>query len=154
MGSGNTAIIGTCTSGIMYLPGLPALVLNRMYPRLGLWSPLAGLLIMCLSLALSSLATTVTQLIATQGLLYAVGGSVGYLPCIPYMDEWFVSRKGLAYGIMWFGTGLAGVVLPLLLEYLRAFNLRFALSAPFVLYQLANVVEAAGFFLPGIYLPS
>lgn len=194
MGSGNIAIIGTCTSGIMYLSGLPALVLNRMYPGLGRWLPVAGLLIMCLSLALSSLATTVTQLIATQGVLYAVGGSIGYLPCILYMDEWFVRRKGLAYGIMWSGTGLAGVVLPLLLEYLlsayghqttlrvwacalfvltaplayfikprlppspvthlRAFNLRFALSAPFALYQLANVVEAAGFFLPGIYLPS
>ncbi|KAL1872127.1 hypothetical protein Daus18300_004497 [Diaporthe australafricana] len=194
MGSGNIAIIGTCTSGIMYLSGLPALVLNRMYPRVGRWLPVAGLLVMCLSLALSSLATTVTQLIATQGVLYAVGGSIGYLPCILYMDEWFVKRKGLAYGIMWSGTGLAGVILPLLLEYLlntygyettlrvwacslfvltaplayfikprlppspvthlRSFNLRFALSTPFVLYQLANVVEAVGFFLPGIYLPS
>lgn len=92
----------------MYLSGLPALVLNRMYPRLGRWSPMVGLLIMCLSLALSSFATTVTQLIATQGVLYAVGGSIGYLPCILYMDEWFVRRKGLAYGIMWSGTGLAG----------------------------------------------
>lgn len=193
-GSGNIAIIGTCTSGIMYLSGLPALVLNRMYPRLGRWSPMVGLLIMCLSLALSSFATTVTQLIATQGVLYAVGGSIGYLPCILYMDEWFVRRKGLAYGIMWSGTGLAGVILPLLLEYLlsayghqttlrvwacalfvltaplayfikprlppspvthlRSFNLRFAMSTPFILYQLANVVEAIGFFLPGIYLPS
>lgn len=31
-GSGNIAIIGTCTSGIMYLSGLPALVLNRIVP--------------------------------------------------------------------------------------------------------------------------
>ncbi|KAG6362160.1 hypothetical protein INS49_010390 [Diaporthe citri] len=80
-GSGNIAIVGTCTSGIMYLSGLPALVLNRMYPRLGRWSPMVGLLIMCLSLALSSFSTTVTQLIATQGVLYAIGGSIGYLPC-------------------------------------------------------------------------
>ncbi|KAI0187146.1 major facilitator superfamily domain-containing protein [Astrocystis sublimbata] len=35
-----------------------------------------------------------------------------------YLNEWFVKRKGLAYGIMWSGTGLAGVVLPLLLESL------------------------------------
>ncbi|KAM4056919.1 major facilitator superfamily protein [Hirsutella rhossiliensis] len=34
------------------------------------------------------------------------------------MDEWFVKRKGFAYGIMWSGTGLAGFVLPLLLEHL------------------------------------
>ncbi|KKY31193.1 putative major facilitator superfamily transporter [Diaporthe ampelina] len=115
-GASNIAIIGTCTSGIMYLSGLPALVLNRMHPRLSRWSPTVGLLITCLSLALSSLATTVTQLVATQGVLCAVGGSIGYLPCILYMDEWFVRRKGLAYGIMWSGTGLAGAILPLLLE--------------------------------------
>lgn len=34
------------------------------------------------------------------------------------MDEWFIKRKGLAYGIMWSGTGLAGVVLPLFMESL------------------------------------
>lgn len=33
-------------------------------------------------------------------------------------QEWFVKRKGLAYGIMWSGTSLAGVVLPLVLERL------------------------------------
>ncbi|KAI0024301.1 MFS general substrate transporter [Xylariomycetidae sp. FL0641] len=110
------------------------------------------------------------------------------------MDEWFVKRKGFAYGIMWSGTGLAGVVLPLLMEHLlarygfrttlrlwagllfgltaplawfvkprlpasgatraRPFpDLRFARRAPFLLYQAANVAEAAGFFLPGLYLP-
>ncbi|KAI3393621.1 hypothetical protein diail_3885 [Diaporthe ilicicola] len=100
MGSGNIAIIGTCMSGIMYQSRLPALILNRMYPRMGRWLPMAGLLTMRLSLALSSFATTVTQLIATQGVLNAVGGPIGYLPCILYMDEWFVKRKGLAYGIM------------------------------------------------------
>lgn len=34
------------------------------------------------------------------------------------MDEWLVKRKGLAYGVMWPGTGLAGVVLPLSMESL------------------------------------
>lgn len=33
-------------------------------------------------------------------------------------QEWFVKRKGLAYGIMWSGTSLAGVVLPPVLERL------------------------------------
>lgn len=110
-----------------------------------------------------------------------------------YIDEWFVKRKGLAYGIMWSGTSLAGVVLPLVLERLlesygyewtviiwaaalfaitaplawyikpripplpvrsvRSFNLRFALSRRFLLYQLSNTIEAIGFYIPGIYVP-
>lgn len=34
------------------------------------------------------------------------------------------------------------------------FRMRFAISRRFLLYQTANVVEATGYFLPGIYLPT
>jgi predicted MFS family arabinose efflux permease len=32
--------------------------------------------------------------------------------------EWFVQRRGLAFGIMWAGTGISGTVLPFLLQWL------------------------------------
>ncbi|KAK7701522.1 hypothetical protein SLS64_010267 [Diaporthe eres] len=32
--------------------------------------------------------------------------------------------------------------------------MRFAISKRFILYQTANVIEATGYFLPGIYLPT
>lgn len=60
-----------------------------------------GLLIMCLSLGLSSLSQTVPHLIVSQGLFYAIGAALCYSPTITFMDEWFVKRKGLAFGIMW-----------------------------------------------------
>jgi MFS family permease len=178
----------------MYLDGPLAMAMLRLFPRFGRWSPILGLLIMCLALALSSFSTSVTHLVITQGVFYALGGSVAYMPCIVYMDEWFVRRKGLAYGIMWSGTGLAGVVLPLLLQRLldaygfqttlrlwagavfvltaplayfikprlplsaathaKPFDLRFVFTRTFAMHQVANVIEAFGFFLPGIYLPS
>ncbi|KAB5515445.1 MFS monocarboxylate transporter [Coniochaeta sp. 2T2.1] len=193
-GSPSIAVIGTCAMGLMYLTGPLTMSFLRLYPRVGRWSPIAGLLVMCLGLAMSSFSTTVTHLIVTQGVFYAVGGSVAYSPCIVYMDEWFVRRKGLAYGIMWSGTGLAGVVLPLLLQSLldkygfettlrlwavvvfvltaplayyikprlpvsaathrRPFDLGFVFTRTFLVHEAANVVEAFGFFLPGIYLPS
>jgi MFS family permease len=180
--------------GIMYLDVPLTMAFLRLYPRLGRWSPIAGLLVMCLGLAMSSFSTSVTHLIITQGVFYAVGGSIAYSPCIVYMDEWFVKKKGLAYGIMWSGTGLAGVVLPLLLQSLlgrygfettlrlwavvvfvltaplayyikprlplsaathsKPFDLRFVFTRTFAVYQIANIIEAFGFFLPGIYLPS
>lgn len=117
-GSSAIANIGTCCSGLMYLCGFPALILNRMYPRWARYSPLIGLFILCAGLCVSAWATTVTQLILTQGVVYGVGGAIAYTPCTMYIDEWFVKRKGLAYGIMWSGTSLAGVILPLLLERL------------------------------------
>ena len=92
----------------MYL-GLPfTMSLQRLYPKQSRWSPIIGLFIMCIALALSSFSQNTTHLILTQGVLYAIGGSISYCPCILYMDEWFAKRKGFAFGIMWSGTGLAG----------------------------------------------
>lgn len=105
----------------MYL-GLPLIIaLLRLCPRQARYPPppAIGITLMCAALGLSSLSQTTTHLIVTQGILYAVGGSVAYCPCILYMDEWFVRRKGLAHGsIMWSGTGLGGITTPLLLEFL------------------------------------
>lgn len=89
-----------------------------MCPRWARYSPLIGLVILCAALCASAWATSVTQLIITQGIFYGIGGAIAYTPCTMYIDEWFVKRKGLAYGIMWSGTSLAGVVLPLILERL------------------------------------
>lgn len=83
---------------------------------------------MCISLGLSSFCNTVPQLVATQGLLYGIGGSMAYSPIIQFLDEWFVARRGFAYGIMWAGTGLGGVFIPFLLQFLLdKFGFRVAL---------------------------
>ncbi|KAI0479608.1 major facilitator superfamily domain-containing protein [Xylaria cf. heliscus] len=190
----NIAIIGTTTMGVMYLASPIIMGLCRKYGRWARWTPHLGLVTMSVALALSSFSTSTTHLILTQGVFYGLGGGITYCPCIMYLNEWFVKRKGLAYGIMWSGTGLAGVILPLVLESLlnalgfrntlrlwagllfaitaplsffikprippsatsqvRTFNLWFLLTPAFLVYQTANIVEAMGFFLPGIYLPT
>jgi predicted MFS family arabinose efflux permease len=38
------------------------------------------------------------------------------MPTIVILEEWFVRRKGLAFGIMWSGTGVAGVTTPFFLS--------------------------------------
>lgn len=164
------------------------------YKRLGCG---LGVGIMCLALGLSSLSTNVTHLIITQGVIYALGGSIAYSPCILLMEDWFDKRRGLAFGVMWAGTGLGGVVLPIVMQQLldrygfrtalRAFatalflltaplvrfvkprvpitsdrnqpspsspNLWFLITSTFALFELCNIVEALGFFLPSLYLPT
>ncbi|RFU74579.1 hypothetical protein TARUN_7667 [Trichoderma arundinaceum] len=194
-GSSSIAAIGTTAMGTMYLSAPFVFPLMRIYPKQNRYGPTVGLLIMCTALALSSFSQAVWHLIVTQGVLFAVGGSICYGPCILYMDEWFVKRKGLAFGVMWSGTGLGGFAIPMLLEFLLGrYGLRttlriwavalFVLTIPvvyfikprlpvtaasaqfklsklgflfdrsFLLYQVANTVEALGFFLPGLYLPS
>ncbi|KAK4461229.1 major facilitator superfamily domain-containing protein [Cladorrhinum samala] len=193
-GSANIAVVGTSTLGVMYIATPFVITLCRLRPRLARWFTLGGLVVASLVMGLSSLCTTVTQLIATQGVLFGIAGCFAYSPCILYIDEWFVRRKGLAYGIMWSAAGFGGVVLPLLLEFLlenygfqtalrvwagilfvfsiplslfvkprlpysaatnlRPFNMRCVLSRRFLLHQFANVIQATGYFLPGVYLPS
>lgn len=70
-------------------------------PRTKLWAAPIGFLIMCLALGLSSLATNTGHLIASQGVAYGIGASIAYAPTIVFMEDWFVRRRGLAFGIMW-----------------------------------------------------
>ena len=60
-----------------------------------------GVATMTLALMASSFSKEVWHLILTQGLLYAIGGLLIYNPVLLFLDEWFVRRKGLAFGIMW-----------------------------------------------------
>ncbi|KAL2187315.1 MFS general substrate transporter [Thermothelomyces heterothallicus CBS 203.75] len=203
-GDGNIAVIGTTTLGVMYILTPFVIALSRLRPRWARYFTLGGLTFASLTIGLSSLATTTAQLIATQGVLFGLGGCFAYCPSIIYTDEWFARRKGMAYGIMWSAAGFGGAVLPLVLEaLLTAYGFRTALRvwavvlflfAPplsyfvrprlplsaaaatsgrlsafknvsralsrrrqrrrLLLYQLANVVQATGYFLPGVYLPS
>lgn len=57
------------------------------------------------------------HLILTQGILYGIGGALLYNPFLFYLDEWFIKRKGLAYGIFFSGTGLCGSFIPAILEW-------------------------------------
>lgn len=178
----------------MYIGSPFVYAVCRLYPRQARWFTLAGLIIASLGLAMSSFCNSVPQLIGTQGILFGVGGCIAYCPCTLYIDEWFVRRKGLAYGIVWSAAGVGGVILPPILEALldnlgfqtatricagilfacsaplsffikprlphsavihrRPLDMRFVKSKLYCLHQLANVVQATGYFLPSIFLPT
>lgn len=52
------------------------------------------------------------HLILTQGVLCAIGNGLVFSPTTLYLDQWFIQRKGLAYGIMWAAKSICGVALP------------------------------------------
>ncbi|GLA71326.1 hypothetical protein AtubIFM55763_001696 [Aspergillus tubingensis] len=51
-------------------------------------------------------------MIVTQGVICGLGNGLVFSPTTLYLDQWFVRRKGLAYGIMWAGKSICGVALP------------------------------------------
>jgi MFS family permease len=109
----------------MYLGAPFAFFALQAWPRFRRVSSIAGLTIITVALVASSFSTTVWHLILTQGILYAVGGSLLYSPAILYVDEWFVKRKGFAYGVMWAGTGCSGIVVPFVMSWgLEAYGFR------------------------------
>ncbi|KAF7716590.1 Uncharacterized protein PECH_004399 [Penicillium ucsense] len=192
--SGNIAVVGTCAMGISYMLLPVAFILLHAVPRLKLWAAPIGFVIMCLALSLSSFATSTSHLIVSQGVAYGIGASLAYAPTIVFMDDWFVQRKGLAFGIMWAGTGISGIILPIVLQWMlnafgpqttlrawsvtlmllggpllyfvrprlpisrssrtRPFDFKFLRDSTFLVYQTGNILEAVGYFLPTIYLPS
>jgi MFS family permease len=86
--------------GLMYLSAPLVYTLLHRYPQMKRPCVMIGLIIMSLALGLGSLSQTVPHLIVTQGIFYAVGGSLVYSPTVMFMDEWFVKRKGLAFGVL------------------------------------------------------
>lgn len=101
----------------MYLTAPLVSILLQSYPHQRRhWASL-GFAILVIALVSSSFAARIWHLIVTQGVLYAVGGSLVYFPTIVYLDEWFIRRKGFAFGIMWAGTGASGVCVPFVMNW-------------------------------------
>ena len=103
-------------------------VVLRRFPHHRKHSAVLGFPILLASLIGASFANTIPQLFLTQGVLYSIGGSIHYYPVFLYLDEWFVARKGFAYGVVWAGASTSGVIIPLLMEWLlEKYGFRIAL---------------------------
>ena len=106
----------------MYLGAPFSFALLQRFPLRRRHCAVVGLFTMIIGLVASSFATRVSHLILTQGVLYAIGGSMLCTPTIIFLDEWFIGRKGLAFGVMWAGTGnhpLIRIKLKTSSDYLR-----------------------------------
>lgn len=114
----------------MYLASpLMFLILQR-YPQVRRKACIYGLLTVSVALVASSFCRTIPTLIATQGVLYAIGGGFLYYPIFFFIDEWFVTRKGFAFGIMWGGSGVGGLTGPLVMsKLLAAYGFKFMIRA-------------------------
>lgn len=103
--------------GLLYFLSPVAVLAMQRWPTHRMLMTLAGLTLITVSLVLASSSTQVTELVLTQGALYGIGGAFVYNPFIFYLDEWFIERKGLAFGILWAGTGISGTIIPVVMDW-------------------------------------
>lgn len=102
----------TLHQGILYLLSPVTFTLLTRYPRLQAYCCPAGLVITVLGSLLSSFSKKIWHLIATQGVMCAIGNGLLFSPASLYLDQWFIRKKGLALGIMWAAKSVTGVTLP------------------------------------------
>jgi MFS family permease len=113
-----TGIIGTTSNGVMYLsmPLLFALFTKR-WARYRQTAAICGALIACASFILSSRSQHVWHLIATQGVLAALGCALMYSPLTLTLGEWFntenrICNRAVAFGICLSSKNIVGSVCP------------------------------------------
>ena len=83
-----------------------------------------------LGLVAGSFADRLGTLILTQGVMYGIGFLIFYYPIITMVDEYWVRRRGMAYGFLCSASGASGAVMPLVLQaLLREFGYRTTLRA-------------------------
>ena len=111
-------LIGTCGTGLAYIGGLVVFPVYQRWPSTRMYSFYLGLPLVALSMLVASFATHIAHLILTQGVFYGVAGTLMYNPVLLLLQEWFIVRKGLAFGVMWAGTGIAGVTVPFVVSAL------------------------------------
>lgn len=85
----------------------------------------AGTLLVGLGYGLVSLISVPWHFYVCFGLMVGIGMGTAYVPPVSIVTRWFVSRKGLALGIVASGVGVGQMVMPPLVKYwINAFGWR------------------------------
>ncbi|KAF1739260.1 Monocarboxylate transporter 12 [Beauveria bassiana] len=125
-------VVGTIASGLGYL-GAPVVMLlvqrHQQWLRPMIWIGCKSLLlfttsnklrrpICILSLVAGSFATTLEMLILTQGVAYGLGFLIFYYPILHMVSEYWVARRGMAFGILCGASGISGTAMPFVVQAL------------------------------------
>ncbi|KAI4193695.1 MAG: hypothetical protein LQ348_002799 [Seirophora lacunosa] len=114
----HVTIVGTMASGIPYLGAPFMAVFVRRYQRYRNQMIWAGWPLCIAALVAGSFANTIGALIVTQGIMYGTGFLIFYYPIISIVTEWWIQRRGMAFGIITSAAGASGIAMPLIIETL------------------------------------
>jgi predicted MFS family arabinose efflux permease len=124
------SIVGTSASGISYLGAPVVIPLIRRWSRYRTHMILVGWPLCIAGLIAGSFADRLGTLILTQGVMYGIGFIIFYYPILSMVDEFWIKRRGMAYGLLCSASGASGAVTPLVLQaLLRRFGHRTTLRA-------------------------
>lgn len=114
------SVVGTTASGLGYLGApliLPFIQRWQRWQRQMIW---VGWSICIAGLVLGSFASTLEVLVLTQGVAYGLGFLIFYYPILSMVNEYWVARRGMAYGVLCGASGVSGSAMPFALQALLA----------------------------------
>ncbi|KAL1922453.1 uncharacterized protein VTP21DRAFT_9992 [Calcarisporiella thermophila] len=103
-----------------------------------------GACLMPLGLLLASFVTEQWQLYFTLGIMYGVGSGLLFYPIIGILPQYFVKNRGLAMGIGAAGSGIGGLALSPMTQYLiDRYDFRWSLRIVAIMSFVAFVISSS-----------
>ncbi|KAL2816013.1 major facilitator superfamily domain-containing protein [Aspergillus cavernicola] len=122
----NELLRGYSTSTVSWIPSLEIFFMMGMGPVVGVlydrygprWLLLAGSVMHVFGIMMTSISTDYYQILLAQGLCSALGVSMIFQPSVTCAAGWFDHKRGAAFGIIFTGSSIGGIVLPILVTHL------------------------------------
>lgn len=112
------SVIGTVASGMSYMAAPIIIPIVKRYSRYRRYMIWFGWSLSLLSLVAGSFAKNLGTLILTQGVGYGLGFIIFYYPILSMINEFWIARRGAAYGLLCSASGVSGAALPIGLQTL------------------------------------
>ncbi|EQB48170.1 Mch2p [Colletotrichum gloeosporioides Cg-14] len=127
---GNQLVASTGLLVVGLLQTLPPFLLKLIctYPSYRIYMMWSGMVLVVASSIGAAFSTSAVQVIMTQGLMYGLSSGLLFAPCLTFVDEWFLKRRGLANGIFFGAPNIAAAGLsPVFSLLLKRFGPRITL---------------------------
>ena len=110
--------VGTLVIGCQHFVPLLLRGFTATYAHLHRKMVMFSLVLSVLSILIASFSTSIAMLIAFQGVCFGITSGVLLTPVVLYLGQWFDKKRGLATSLVFLGSGVGGVVFPLVLNAL------------------------------------
>ncbi|WVR03298.1 hypothetical protein IAU60_000289 [Kwoniella sp. DSM 27419] len=114
-GASTITLAATLQTGLLYIGCAVVGPLFAAKPRWTRQLQMLGLVCGCASMIAAGFVTKPWHLLITVGIFYPVACAL-YFPCATLMFEWFHAKRGLAFGILYAGTGVGGSIFPFVMQ--------------------------------------
>ncbi|KAL4807913.1 major facilitator superfamily domain-containing protein [Aspergillus unguis] len=122
----NDLLSSYSTSAVSWIPSLEIFFMMAMGPIVGVlydrhgprYLLLTGSIMHVFGIMMTSISSEYYQILLAQGLCSAIGVSMIFQPSLTCAAGWFDRKRGAAFGILFTGSSIGGIVLPILVTHL------------------------------------